>query len=144
MDALQKARHLTRHIPETGDTEMHAHNEKNEVNEISPPDSGGEGVNSLNSSLSSAENTAPAPSPAVAQLSQWLVSGQLDALPATIPDFPDDLAQYRDRTRLIAFARLILDCTPGSLTGEERATQFVAVLAPLISCGEAADAGKQA
>jgi len=138
MDALQKARHLTRFMSETGDTEMHAHNEINEGNEISQPDSGGEGVNSLNSFLSSVKNTVRAHSPAVAQLAQWLVGGQLDALPATIPDFPDGLAQYRDRTRLIAFTRLILDCTPGSLTGEERAAQFVAVLAPLISCEVAA------
>jgi len=77
------------------------------------------------------------PSAAVSTLGEWLVSGQLDTLPNPVPGFPDDLARYRDRETLIAFTRHILACAPWSVTGEERAAQFVAVLAPLME-GQAA------
>lgn len=72
-------------------------------------------------------------SAAVSTLGEWLVSGQLDALPDPVPGFPDALSRYRDRTLLITFTRQILACAPWSLTGEERAAQFVAVLTPLIT-----------
>ena len=91
------------------------------------------GLLSLTSLLSHRENATFPFTTAVRQLDTWLVSGQLDALPATIPGFSDDLAPYRDRTRLIAFTRDILAAAPWSLTGEERAAQFVAVLAPLVA-----------
>jgi len=68
----------------------------------------------------------------VQQLRDWLEAGQLDALPDPVPGFPDDLARYRDREMLIAFTRQILDSAPWSLTGEERAAQFVMVLTPLL------------
>lgn len=68
----------------------------------------------------------------IQQLRDWLESGYLHALPDPVPGFPDGLARYRDRTLLITFTRHIIACAPWSLTGEERATQFVAVLAPLI------------
>jgi len=132
MDALQKARQLVQRVAKTGDTEMHAHNERNELNELSQPDSGGEEVNSFNSFLSFAENAPFTPSAPVAQLHEWLVRGQLDALPDPVPGFPDDLARYRDRETLIAFTRQILDSAPWSLTGEDRAAQFVAILTPLL------------
>jgi len=73
------------------------------------------------------------PSAAVSTLGEWLVSGQLDTLPDPVPGFADNLAPYRDRTRLIDFTRQILDSAPWSLTGEERAAQFVAVLTPLLT-----------
>jgi len=69
---------------------------------------------------------------AVSTLGGWLVSGHLDALPDPVPGFADNLARYRDRATLLAFTRHILACAPWSLTGEERAAQFVAVLAPFI------------
>ena len=68
----------------------------------------------------------------IQQLHDWLEDGYLHTLPDPVPGFADDLARYRDRATLIAFTRHILACAPWSLTGEERAAQFVAVLAPLM------------
>jgi hypothetical protein len=69
---------------------------------------------------------------AVATLRRWLDTGRLGTLPEQIPGFVDELADYSERARLIGMVRAILDAVPWSLTAEERAVQFVAVLTPLI------------
>jgi len=130
MDALQKARQLRQRIPDPSREWTHTQCERSELSELSQTQSGRGGLISLNSLLSQTENTL---SPAVIQLRDWLVSGYLDTLPDPVPGFADNLAPYRDRARLIDFTRQILDSAPWSLTGEERAAQFVAVLAPLLS-----------
>ncbi len=74
---------------------------------------------------------------AVATLRFWYGRGMLDTLPACIPGFAGELARYSDRARLIGLVKAILDSVPGSLTAQERAVQFVTVLAPLIEGGTA-------
>jgi hypothetical protein len=64
----------------------------------------------------------------------------LDTLPEHIPGFDGDLARYSDRLALIDLVRLILYAAPWSLTGQERAEQFVSVLTPLIDGPAGGDA----
>jgi len=121
LDVLKQMKHegtntVRLHIAPTDDHD--------DINDQTPQ---GEGITSSRSSTSYP----------IQQLHDWLEAGQLDALPDPVPGFPDALARYRDRETLIAFTRHILACAPWSLTGEERAAQFVAVLATLME-GQAA------
>lgn len=72
---------------------------------------------------------------AVATLRYWFGVGALDTLPERIPGFAGELAHYGDRARMIGLVKAILASVPWSLTAQERAVQFVAVLAPLIDGG---------
>jgi len=117
LDVLKQMKHegtntVRLHIAPTDDYD--------DINDETPQ---GEGITSSRSSRSYP----------IRQLHDWLVSGHLDTLPDPVPGFPDGLARYRDRTLLITFTRHILACAPWSLTGEDRAAQFVAVLTPLIT-----------
>ncbi len=69
---------------------------------------------------------------AVATLRFWYDMGMLDTLPERIPGFAGELARYTDRACLIGLVKAILDAVPWSLTAQDRAVQFVAVLTPLI------------
>lgn len=72
---------------------------------------------------------------AVATLRHWYGMGVLDTLPERIPGFADELAQYEDRARLIGLVKAILGSVPWSLTAQDRAVQFVSIIAPLIEGG---------
>ena len=69
---------------------------------------------------------------AVKQLSLWLDTGRLAALPERVPGFTGELESYSDRDRLISLVRMILHSVPWSLTARDLAVQFVSVLAPII------------
>ncbi len=114
MDALQRARSIIRAREES---------EESEKRESAEEDT------SLFSLLS---RNGTAESAAVRQLWDWLTTGALDALPSEVTGFRGELARYADRETLIDFVCAILAAVPGSLTAEERAEQFVAVLTPII------------
>jgi len=61
--------------------------------------------------------------------------GVLDTLPERIPGFAGELVQYSDRARLIGLVKAILGSVPWSLTAQDRAVQFVSIIAPLIEGG---------
>lgn len=111
--------------------------EIDETNEISPAS---EGVYSSISSISLHRDVSrgdESGDAAVATLRYWYGMGALDTLPERIPGFAGELARYTDRACLIGLVRAILDAAPWSLTAQDRAVQFVAVLTPLIEGGSA-------
>jgi len=111
--------------------------EIDETNEISPAS---EGVYSSVSSISLHRDVSrgdESADAAVATLRHWYSVGALATLPERIPGFAGELVQYSDRARLIGLVKAILDSVPWSLTAQERAVQFVAVLTPLIEGGAA-------
>jgi len=89
---------------------------------------------SLHRDVSRGDESADA---AVATLRYWYGIGALATLPERIPGFAGELVQYSDRARLIGLVRAILAAAPWSLTAQDRAVQFVAVLTPLIEGGAA-------
>ncbi len=72
---------------------------------------------------------------AVATLRYWYGMGVLDTLPERIPGFAGELVQYSNRARLIGLVKAILGSVPWSLTAQDRAVQFVSIIAPLIEGG---------